>query len=94
MAYKKIADTNLCYGEGRKYLLEYLRAHPEARYLPPGISSGKIVMEVNEMVNLNIATMGKYDWVSQLAPSDHIHSQYLIFDVSPAVADSLQKLPH
>jgi len=91
MVYKKIADTNLCYGEGGKYLLQYLQKHPEAKYLPPAISPGTIVMEVNEMLNLNIATMGKYDWVRGLTPSGHIQSQYLVFDISPATADSLQK---
>jgi len=91
MAYKKIADSNLCYGEGGKYLLQYLQTHPEAKYLPPVISPGIIVMEVNEMVNLNIATMGKYDWVRGLTPSGHIQSQYLVFDISPAMADSLRK---
>jgi len=92
MAYKKIADTNLCYGEGGKFLMEYRNRHPEASYLPEKISPGKIVMEVNEMLNLNIATMGKYDWVRGLTPSGHIQSQYLIFEVSRVQADSLRKV--
>jgi len=92
MAYKKIADTNLCYGEGGRFLQTYLQQHPGAKYLPPGICSGKIVMEVNEMLNIDIATVGKYNWVNGLTPSDHIHSQYLIFDISPALADSLAKV--
>lgn len=92
LAYKKIADTNICYGEGGKYLLQYLHTHPEAKYLPPVIVPGTIVMEVNEMLNLDVATMGKYDWVKGLVPADHIHSEYLIFNVSPASADSLRKI--
>lgn len=91
LAYTKLADTNICYGEGGRFLQQYLRQHPEAQYLPTAVRSGKIVMEINEMLNLNIATMHKYDWVKRLVPSDHIHSQYLIFDVSAARADSLQK---
>lgn len=90
MAYTKIADTNLCYGEGKKYLSAYLGRHPEAKYMPAEITSGKIVMEVNEMLNLDIGTMGKYDWVRAFEPSDHIHSQYLIFDVKEKQADSLK----
>jgi hypothetical protein len=27
LAYKKVADTNLCYGEGEKYLKEYMAKH-------------------------------------------------------------------
>ncbi len=92
LAYKKIADTNICYGEGQKYLIQYMRAHPEAVYMPSKITRGRIIMEVNEMLNLNILTMRKYDWATQLIPADHIHSQYLIFDISAATADSLQKI--
>jgi len=94
MAYKKIADTNLCYGEGTRYLLNYLTENKEAVYLPDKIMSGKIVIEVNEMLNLSIATMYRYDWVHSLKPVTHIHSQYLVFNVSQNVADSLQKLHH
>jgi dolichyl-phosphate-mannose-protein mannosyltransferase len=92
MAYKKIADTNLCYGEGKKYLSEYLSENPDAKYLPDKIEQGKIVMELGEMLNLNIKTMGKYDWVRTFTPVDHIHSQYLVFQISEAAADSLQKI--
>jgi len=92
MAYKKIADTNLCYGEGIGFLKTYLQQHPEAQYLPPGIRSGTIIMEVNEILDLKMATMGKYDWVKGLQPTGHIHSQFLIFEVSPAMADSLRKV--
>lgn len=91
-AYKKIADANLCYGEGGKFLNEYIAKHKEAIYLPDKPVAGKIVMEVNEMVNLNIATIHKYDWVRGLDPVAHIHSQYLVFEVSPNMADSLGKL--
>ncbi|MES1217523.1 MAG: glycosyltransferase family 39 protein [Bacteroidota bacterium] len=94
MAYKKIADTNLCYGEGAGFLLKYLRENKTAVYLPDKIIAGKIVVDVNRLVNLNIATMHKYDWLRSLEPVSHIHSQYLVFDVSPALADSLQKLHH
>ncbi len=89
MAYTKIADTNLCYGEGIVYLQEYLEQHPDAQYLPGQMHAGKIIMEVNEMLNLNINTMKKYDWARKFVPEDHIHSQYLIFNITPAMIDSL-----
>jgi hypothetical protein len=91
LAYKKIADTNICYGEGDKFLREYLKKNPGAIYLPDKPLAGTVIMEVNEMLNLNIATVHKYDWVGPLLPIDHIHSQYLIFNVSKQAADSLQK---
>lgn len=94
LAYRKIADTNLCYGEGKNYLEKYLTENPEAILLPEKPISGKIVMEVNEMLNMNIRTVGKYDWIHELIPVDHIHSQYLIFEVTGTKADSLQKIRH
>jgi hypothetical protein len=94
LAYKKIADTNLCYGEGNNYLEKYLAQNPDATLLPEKPVAGKIVMEVNEMLNMNIRTVGKYDWVHNLVPVDHIHSQYLIFEVTRSEADSLQKARH
>jgi hypothetical protein len=92
LAYKKIADTNLCYGEGSMFLKEYLSKHPDAVYLREKPIPGKVVFEVNEMLNLDIATMHKYDWVISLEPVSHIHSQYLIFNVSTQTADSLKKI--
>ncbi|TMI90803.1 MAG: hypothetical protein E6H08_14240 [Bacteroidetes bacterium] len=91
-AYKKLADSNICYGEGKKYLHQFLEANKTAVYLPDKPQAGKMVMEINEMLNMNIATINKYSWVKDLNPSGHIHSQYLIFDISPSMADSLQKL--
>jgi len=91
-AYKKLADSNICYGEGKKYLNQFLETNKTAVYLPDKPQAGKVVMEINEMLDMNIATINKYNWVRNLQPSGHIHSQYLIFDISPAMADSLQKL--
>jgi hypothetical protein len=91
MAYKKLADSNLCYGEGRKFLEKYLEKNKDAIVLPEKPVAGKIVMEVNEMLNKDIKTMGKYDWVSSLTPVDHIHSQYLVFDVKQSFIDSIDK---
>ena len=91
LAYKKIADTNLCYGEGEKYLEKYLSTHRDAIFQPEKPVAGKIIMEVNEMLNLNIATMHKYDWIHFIEPIGHIHSQYLIFEIKPNAVDLLQK---
>jgi hypothetical protein len=91
-AYKKLADSNICYGEGKKYLNQFLETNKTAVYLPGRPQAGKVVMEINEMLDMNIATINKYNWAKNLKPSGHIHSQYLIFDISKAMADSLQKL--
>ena len=94
MAYTKLADTNICYGEGEKFLHAWLRQHPEAIYQPDSIMPGKIVMETTNILDLSTGTLGKYDWVAPLVPVDHIHSQYLVYDISAAQADSLRQNKH
>ena len=91
MAYKKLADSNLCYWEGGKFLQKYLSRNPDAILLPDKPVAGRIVMEVNEMLNKDIRTIGKYDWVNKLTPVDHVHSEYLVFDVSKSFIDSLSR---
>ena len=92
MAYKKIADTNLCYGEGDKYLKKYLADNRDAIFQPDKPVAGKIVLEVNELLNLNMRSLHKYDWAASLSPVTHIHSEYLVFQITKEQADSLQKV--
>jgi hypothetical protein len=91
MAYTKLADTNICYGEGGWYLQRYLALHPGAIYHPERITPGAIVMEINDMLDISTGTAGRYAWTLPLTPVDHIHSQYLVYQVSAAQADSLRK---
>ncbi len=80
-AYKKIADTNLCYREGRRYLNEYLATHKNAVYRPKGPVSGLVVVEVNDFLGIQENSIDStYQWLKDYEPVDHIHSQYLIFD--------------
>ena len=92
LAYRKIADTNLCYGEGKKFLRQYLGKNKDAKFQPDSIEAGKIIIEVNEILNLNVNTIGKYDWIRPFEPANHIHSQYLIYEISNQLADSLKKM--
>ena len=81
-AWKKIADTNLCYREGGYYLHAYLASHKNAVYEPARPVSGLVVVEVNDYLGVQEnSRYGRYDWLRGLEPVDHIHSQYLIFDV-------------
>jgi hypothetical protein len=92
LAYKKIADTNLCYGEGDKYLKKYLSNHKDAIFQPDKPVAGTVVMEVNEILNFHMRSLHKYDWVRSLDPAAHIHSEYLVFRVTEQQADSLRKI--
>ena len=90
-AYKKIADSNLCYGEGKKFLSAYLEKHKDISYAPDNPQAGKFVVEVNDYLDLTQVPSTKYIWMRGLKPVEHIHSEYLVFDISPSMADSLQK---
>lgn len=81
-AYKKIADTNICYREGRHYLNEFLASHKNAIYEPAGPVEGIVVVEVNDYLGIqDDSQAGRYDWLRGTEPAGHIHSQYLIFNV-------------
>ena len=90
MAYKKIADTNLCYGEGQKFLWKYLSENKNITLSPEYPVAGRVVIDVNDMLHVNPGTKGRYDWLRSLAPVDHIHSQYLVFEVRQSFIDSLK----
>ena len=81
-AYKKIADTNLSYREGRKWLDQYLDQHKTAVYEPDSPRSGTVIVDVNNYLGLQDDSIeGRYDWLKQYEPVGHIHSQYLIFEI-------------
>lgn len=95
MAYKKIGDSNLSYGEGRKFLQSYLEKNKDAIFSPDSIISGKIVLDANRVLGLNwpASEYGyKFIWAKDLIPVDHIHSEYLIYNISPRTADSLRNI--
>jgi hypothetical protein len=92
MVYKKIADTNIEYGEGRKFLNKFLNMNSGFLYAPDSIRPGKIVLDANKVLGMNPQSGESYlkhTWAKNLIPADHIHSQYLIFYVSSIEADSL-----
>ena len=95
MVYKTLADTNIGYGEGRKFLQAYLEKNPAAILAPDSIVPGKIVLDANRVLGLN-TNLGEYAyqfiWAKDLIPVDHIHSQYLIYVITPKMADSLKSV--
>ena len=81
-AYKKIADTNLSYREGRNWLDQYLEQHKSAIYEPDSPRSGTVIVDVNNFLGLqDDSVRGKYDWLKPYEAVGHIHSQYLIFEI-------------
>jgi len=81
-AYKKIADTNLSYREGRKWLDQYMDQHKAAVFEPKTPMSGTVIVDINNYLGLQDNSVeGRYDWLMPYEPVGHIHSQYLIFEI-------------
>jgi hypothetical protein len=96
MAYRKIGDTNLSYEEGGYFLKSYLEKNKDAVFMPDSIMPGKIVLEANRLLGFfsggkNEYTF-KYIWAKDLIPVGHIHSEYLIYHITPKMADSLKNI--
>ena len=95
MAYKTLADTNIGYREGEKFRIDYMKKNPEVIFAPDSIIPGKIMLDANRVLGLN-NNKGNYAyqfiWAKDLIPVDHIHSQYLIYDITPKMADSLNNI--
>jgi len=96
MVYKKLGDSNLEFGEGKNFLKSYLEKNKDAIFAPDSIIAGKIVIDANRLLGLNVGESGEYKfkfiWAKDIIPVDHIHSQYLIYDITPKMADSLKKI--
>lgn len=90
MVYRKISDSNISYGEGKKFLDIWLRKNPGAVFQPDSPVTGKVVVDGAYLNNLHIQSMHKFDWLKGLEPIDHIHSQYLVFQVNRKQLDSLK----
>lgn len=95
MAYKTLGDTNIGYLEGEKFRIAYMKEHPEIVFAPDSIIPGRIMLDANRVLGLN-NNLGEYAyrfiWAKDLIPVDHVHSQYLIYDITPKMADSLKNI--
>jgi hypothetical protein len=92
MAYKKIGDSSLIYEEGKPFVESFLNKHKDVVYLPDSAIAGKFIIPAIDIANIPIATLNKFNWARNLNPVDHIHSQYLVYALKQAEADSLNRL--
>ena len=80
-AYKFLADSNIDWGENDWYLQKYLEKHPNAIVNPNTPTTGKIIVNVNQLTGVTIAPE-HYAWLrNHYKPVGHIAYSYLIFDV-------------
>ena len=70
--------TKACF----EWLDQCLEQHKGAVYEPKSPMSGTVIVDVNNYLGLQDDSVeGRYDWLKQYEPTDHIHSQYLIFEI-------------
>ncbi|MBF0511016.1 MAG: glycosyltransferase family 39 protein [Candidatus Omnitrophica bacterium] len=80
MSYKVLVDSNLDWGGKEWYLTQYIQAHPESILRPEGPRSGRIIVDVNNLVG--VYDPEKYRWLrDHFKPVDQIAYAYLVFDV-------------
>lgn len=81
-AYKKLADSNLDYGQSHFLLLDYIKKHPDVRIADsiPGV--GKQVLSVNRYLDLD--NSHRYQWLRPFRPIGQVAYSYLLFDISEA----------
>jgi len=91
-AYKVLADSNLNWGQNRRYLKQYLDKHPDVYIHPDYPTPGRIVVEVNHLVGIFYPE--KYRWLREnFEPVDHIAYSYLVYDISPKDLEKIHYRP-
>jgi hypothetical protein len=81
MAYKVLADSNIDWGQGKKYFKEYMKNNPDAQFEPSFPIPGKIVVGVNKLTG--VIDRGKYRWLKDnFEPVGHIGHSYLVYQIS------------
>jgi len=81
--YRYLADSNVDWGQNEIYLRRYLAAHAAESIAvnPPGPTTGKIAVSINELVGLTDGAES-YAWLrDHYRPIDHVGYSWLIYDV-------------
>jgi len=80
MAYKYLADSNVDWGQNNRAKDIYLKQNPDIQWSPDEIVTGRIMVDVNELVGVGYPR--KYRWLREnYEPVDHLLYSYLIFEV-------------
>jgi hypothetical protein len=84
LAYRKLADSNLDWGQHRWYLARYRAAHPEAVVEPDHPQVGTILVGVNALTGVG-GDVERFRWLrDNFTPIDHIAHAVLVYRVTPA----------
>ena len=86
-AYKVLASTNIDHGQSYYSLTNYLAHHKEVKWPGPSAEAGQFILGINDYLDLKMT--GKYAWLRDFEPVDHVDHCYLLFRVNET--DLLQK---
>jgi Dolichyl-phosphate-mannose-protein mannosyltransferase len=86
-AYKVLASTNIDHGQCYLALTDYLAKHAEVKWPGSVPQTGDFILGINDYLDLKMT--GKYKWLLNFEPVDHVDHCYLLFRVNET--DLLQK---
>lgn len=86
-AYKVLASSNIDHGQCNIALNKYLANHAEVKWPGSIPQPGNFILGINEYLDLK--GTGKYTWLRNFKPYDHLDHCYLLFRVTET--DLLQK---
>jgi Dolichyl-phosphate-mannose-protein mannosyltransferase len=86
-AYKVLASTNIDHGQCYFGLTKYLAKHAEVKWPDSSPQAGEFILGINDYLDLKMT--GKYVWLRNFEPVDHLDHCYLLFRVTET--DLLQK---
>lgn len=89
--WKYVADSNVDWGQDRKFFEEYQKKHPEVVVNPKLPTIGKIALSVNM---LNLDTHFETHWLRKLKkePVDYVGYSWLIFEVRPEDVERIDSM--
>jgi hypothetical protein len=87
LAYRKLADSNLDWGQHRWYLAQYRAAHPDAIIEPDHPQVGTILVGVNALTGVG-GDVERFRWLrDNFKPVDEIAHAVLVYRVTPAALE-------
>jgi hypothetical protein len=79
-AYKVLASTNIDHGQCNIALNKFLENHTEVKWPGSAPQAGDFILGINDYLDLK--GTGKYAWLKNFEPKDHVDHCYLLFTVT------------
>ena len=86
-AYRILAQSNIDYGQGNFFANDFLDKHKDVKYADTVPATGKFIIGINYYLDLDGS--GKFLWLKNFKPVDHVNHCYLVFDIKK---EDLQKI--